>query len=320
LILLWGIASESPLAAVASQLRDLCAQVALLDQRAVEDTSLQLTVGSKVSGELVVAGRRLDLGRVRAVYLRPYDCRDVSVVAAAGPGSALWHRALELDDAMLSWCELTPAMVINRPEAMSSNDSKPYQSRLIAAAGFHVPETLITTDSNLAEAFWAEHGNVVYKSCSSVRSIVQRFNPADRDRLENLRWCPTQFQRHIVGTDCRVHVVGEEVFACRIVAEAADYRYDRDVTIVTCDLDADLAERCKNLSRALGLVVAGLDLRESIDGDWYCFEVNPSPGFTYFQARTGQPIDRAIAKMLLAADRFGSLAKITPSTTQPSVC
>jgi hypothetical protein len=301
--LLWGLASESPLAAVAGQLRTLGAKVALLDQRAVADTSLRLRVGREVSGELVVDGLRLDLSQVRSVYMRPYDCRRISAVAAAGPDSPLWQHAIELDDALLSWCELAPAMVINRPEAMTSNDSKPYQSRLIAAAGFRTPETLITTEASLADAFWGEHGDVIYKSCSGVRSIVQRFNPADRNRLDNLRWCPTQFQRRIAGTDCRVHVVGDEVFACRIMAEADDYRYDRDAMIVPCELDADVAATCRNLSRALGLVVAGLDLRESVDGDWYCFEVNPSPGFTYFQARTGQPIDLAIAKVLLAADR-----------------
>jgi glutathione synthase/RimK-type ligase-like ATP-grasp enzyme len=275
----------------------------MLDQRAVEDTSLQLRVGSDVSGELTVAGLRLELSQVRSVYIRPYDCQRVAAVVAAGPGSPLWQRATDLDDALLSWCDLTPAMVINRPSAMSSNDSKPYQSRLIAAAGFRTPETLITTDSRLAQAFYAKHGDVVYKSCSSVRSIVRRFDPADQARLEDLRWCPTQFQQRIVGTDYRVHVVGEDVFACRIMAEADDYRYDSDAVVVACKLDSDLAERCKSLSRALDLLVAGLDLRESIAGDWYCFEVNPSPGFTYYQERANQPIDLAIAEMLLAEDR-----------------
>ena len=300
MILLWGLASESPLAAVAGQLRGLGARVALLDQRAVRDTSLRLRFGTEISGDLTVDGLRLDLARVTAVYLRPYDSRRLGPVAAAGPESPLWRHAMELDDALTSWCELTPALVVNRPAAMSSNESKPYQSRLIAAAGFRTPETLITTDPERAEAFWAEHRDVIYKSCSGVRSTVQRFNPAARDRLRNLRWCPTQFQRRIEGPDYRVHVVGEEVFACRIQAEAYDYRYDRNAAVVACALDADLADRCRKLTRALGLAVAGLDLREPADGAWYCFEVNPSPGFSYFQARTGQPIDRAIAEVLLA--------------------
>jgi ribosomal protein S6-L-glutamate ligase RimK-like protein len=299
-ILLWGLASESPLAAVASQLRELGGQVALLDQRAVEATSLRLRFGTEVCGELTVDGLRLDLARVRSVYLRPYDSRRLGPVAAAGQGSPLWRHALELDDALISWCELTPALVVNRPAAMCSNESKPYQAGLIAAAGFRTPETLVTTDGELAEAFWAEHRDVIYKSCSGVRSVVQRFNPAARDRLRDLRWCPTQFQRRIVGPDYRVHVVGEQVFACRIEAGADDYRYDRHAAVVACTLDADLAGRCRDLTRALGLTVAGLDLRESADGAWYCFEVNPSPGFSYFQARTGQRIDRAIAEILIA--------------------
>jgi D-alanine-D-alanine ligase-like ATP-grasp enzyme len=34
------------------------------------------------------------------------------------------------------------------------------------------------------------------------------------------------------------------------------------------------------------------------DGRWYCFEVNPSPGFSYFENLTGQPIAKAIATYL----------------------
>jgi D-alanine-D-alanine ligase-like ATP-grasp enzyme len=51
----------------------------------------------------------------------------------------------------------------------------------------------------------------------------------------------------------------------------------------------------------MGLAVAGIDLRRTPEGQWYCFEVNPSPGFTYFQAQAGQAIDQAIAQLLLQA-------------------
>lgn len=303
MILLWGLASEAPLAAVADRLRELGAPVALLDQRAVRDTTLRLGFGPRIDGELIVDGLCLDLTSVTSVYLRPYDSRRLGPVAAAGPDSTLWRHAVELDDALISWCELTPALAVNRPAAMSSNESKPYQAGLIAAAGLLTPDTLITNDPEQADAFWTEHRDVIYKSCSGVRSVVQRFNPAARERLRNLRWCPTQFQRRIAGVDYRMHIVGEEVFACRIESEADDYRYDGGAKIVACTLDPGLVRRCQKLSRHLGLLVAGVDLRESPDGAWYCFEVNPSPGFSYFQARTGQPIDRAIAELLLAGAR-----------------
>ncbi len=54
--------------------------------------------------------------------------------------------------------------------------------------------------------------------------------------------------------------------------------------------------------------MAGIDLRLDPEGRWYCFEVNPSPGYSFFQEHTGQRIDRAIARLLLAADRRGGTA------------
>jgi D-alanine-D-alanine ligase-like ATP-grasp enzyme len=39
-------------------------------------------------------------------------------------------------------------------------------------------------------------------------------------------------------------------------------------------------------------------MRRTDEGEWYCFEINPSPGFTYYQNATGAPIDAAIAKLL----------------------
>jgi glutathione synthase/RimK-type ligase-like ATP-grasp enzyme len=50
--------------------------------------------------------------------------------------------------------------------------------------------------------------------------------------------------------------------------------------------------------RGMRLTVAGVDLRWAPGGAWYCFEVNPSPAFSYFAQATGQPIARAIARLL----------------------
>ena len=40
------------------------------------------------------------------------------------------------------------------------------------------------------------------------------------------------------------------------------------------------------------LLVAGVDLRRTPCGELYCLEVNPSPGFTYFEQLAG--IDLAV--------------------------
>jgi len=55
------------------------------------------------------------------------------------------------------------------------------------------------------------------------------------------------------------------------------------------------------LSAALGLDFAGIDLKLTDEGEVYCFEVNPCPAFSYYEHSTGQPIAHAIACYL--ADR-----------------
>jgi hypothetical protein len=64
-------------------------------------------------------------------------------------------------------------------------------------------------------------------------------------------------------------------------------------------MPVDVASRCVRLARGLGLPLAGVDLRRTPAGEWVCFEVNPSPAFTFYASRTGQKIAAAIAALLL---------------------
>lgn len=306
MILLWGLPGDRPLTAVRDALQRLGCPVLFLDQQAVLHTEVELCVGSIVEGILRTRDEVIELNKVKAVYLRPYDTRRLPVVANVDKDSEMWRHALAVEDILMSWAELTPAMVINPPTAMATNNSKPYQAAWIKAHGFEIPDTLITTDPGAALEFWRHHGSVIYKSVSGVRSIVSRLTTEHLERLEDVAWCPTQFQQYIAGCDYRVHVVDKEVFACKITSSADDYRYATRsgacATIESCDLPEDIASRCKTLAASLNLIVAGLDLRRTPDDIWYGLEVNPSPGFTYFQEATNQPIDKAIARLLASGE------------------
>lgn len=305
MILLWGTLEDEPLAAVRDALLAQGAPVFLADERHVLETELHLFVDGDIRGALRIRDQECPLDAVQGVYVRCDDPRRLPDIAEAGEGSAAWNHAIGIDEALSSWLELTSALVLNRPSAMASNNSKPYQASKIRSFGFAIPDTLITTDPLAAKEFWERHGTVIYKSISGVRSIVSRLGSLHADRFADVAWCPTQFQQYIPGNDCRVHVVGDEVFACDIVSEADDYRYAGrngiDVDIRPCDLPRDCADRCRALAASLGLTVAGIDLRRAPDGRWYCFEVNPSPGFTYYEAATNQPIAKAIAHYLISA-------------------
>jgi len=300
MILLWGIASDHPLAAVRDELWKIGAPAYLLDQRAVLEMSAEMEVSSELTAVLRTPDGVLDMAAITAAYLRPYDARDVPVVAGTGWGSAAWHYAGAIDDLISAWSEVAPALIVNHPSAMASNGSKPYQLEKIREAGLGVPETLITTDPEAARAFWHRCGEVIYKSVSGVRSRVSRLRPEHDARLADVVTCPTQFQQYVPGRDYRVHVVGERTFACEIASGADDYRYPSGsaVDMRACELPGDIEALCVRAARLLNLAVAGLDLRRSPEGQWFCFEVNPSPAFTYFEAGSGQPIGRAVAELL----------------------
>ncbi|SDL36732.1 ATP-grasp domain-containing protein [Tessaracoccus oleiagri] len=217
-----------------------------------------------VGSELRRPSGNVALDGVSGFYLRGHG--------AADPSTA---------QALRDWAELTPSTVrvVNRRRGSASNFSKPGQSLAIAAAGFRTPTGLLTTDPTAARAFVEQHGKVIVKSASAVRSIVRTVDV--HEDFASVAWCPTQFQAFVPGTEYRVHLVGGRVFARRIISDAVDYRYGAAAT-APAELPDEVAGRCVGLALALGLELAGLDLRRTPDGEWFCFEANTSPVWTAY--------------------------------------
>ncbi len=304
MILLCGILSETSLAMVADALRRRGIDHVVVNQRHVRQLTMELVLDDAgLRGQLSGPDYRVDLADVSAVYLRLMDDRWLPELEREPPQSPASIAGRALHELLGQWADITPARVVNRYIAMGSNFSKPYQLQLIREHGFAVPQTLVTNDPERLAAFRAAHGPLIYKSISSERSIVGRLDEHDTARIERIRWCPVQFQAFVPGPNLRVHTVGDEVFATLIDTEAVDYRYairqtGRAPTFTPYNLDDELAERCVALAAALGLEVAGLDLKLAPDGRIICLEVNPSPVFSYYQLHTGQPLADAIARLL----------------------
>lgn len=188
------------------------------------------------------------------------------------------HRALQLAVNALSQV----ALVVNRPSAGGSNDSKPYQTALLQRHGFLVPRSCSTNLPRLAERFVAscERG-AIYKSNSGERSIVQAVSSEDKTRFEFLPRCPVFFQERIWGANVRVHVVRDRCHAVLIRSDAVDYRYDDSgkASEMPFTLPGDIAALCVSVTAALDLEFSGIDFILTEDSQYYCLEVNPMPGY-----------------------------------------
>lgn len=308
MILLCGIASETPLRMVRERLDKMRAKYVMLDQRdfARSEIHYEITQG-KVTGRLRIGESIYPLEGFGAVYTRLMDDRCLPELKSEPHSSPLRNYCRGFHETLTRWMEVCPAVVVNRCAPMGSNASKPYQAQLIRRFGFLVPETLITNVPESVREFQREHGKIIYKSISAARSIVQTFEEKDGDRLEQIRWCPTQFQSRVEGTNVRVHIVGERVYATAITTEATDYRYatrqsGEPAALREVELCGGLAEKCVSLARSLELPFAGVDLKITPENEVYCFEVNPSPAFSYYESHTGQPIAEGLAAYLVEAE------------------
>jgi glutathione synthase/RimK-type ligase-like ATP-grasp enzyme len=309
-ILLCGIRSEPPLARVADELARMGRPVIWFDQRRAGDMEMQLDVADgRVEGSLLLGQDRapMPLAGIGAVYVRTMDDRRLPEVERLPEAAPKRLHFRSLHDKLATWLEVTRSLVVNRSASQASNFSKPYQAQLIATAGFAVPDTLITSDPAAAVRFRERHGRVIYKSISGVRSIVKLLTDLDMVRIERLAACPVQFQAYIEGLDVRVHTIGADVFAARVMSWSTDYRYPNRSggpypAVEPYQLPDELAEQCLRLTKQLGLELAGIDLRITPSGTPVCFEVNPSPAYTYYEDLAGLSIAAAIARHLAAAD------------------
>lgn len=298
MILLCGIASETPLLMVQEQLAKLGIPYVLFNQRQFSTIEMEFWIsGGEVRGRLQLEDRSYLLEDFHGVYTRLMDDQLLPELMDEPVNSPKRRYCRALHDTLVNWCEIAPGRVVNRTAPMGSNFSKPYQAQLIRENGFEVPETLITNDPVLVLEFRKKHKGLIYKSISCVRSIVKTLETGDLSRLDRIRWCPTQFQEYVEGTNVRVHTVGSEVFATSISAESTDYRYG-NAELKPFELSDELTEKCVRLSQALGLDFAGIDLKITPEDRVFCFEVNPSPAFSYYEANTGQPIAEAVARYL----------------------
>ncbi|HYG65973.1 MAG TPA: hypothetical protein VEL74_25590 [Thermoanaerobaculia bacterium] len=296
MILVVGSASDTVASALVRQLRETGHPFQVLDEDHPERYSVQPDRVAGRPGYRVLGGGCDGASPVGSIFLRH------AVAGRLDPGRvASLGKLHEQLNRMLA---VARCPTVNLPANAGSNYSKPFQVGLMAEAGFDVPRSLVTNIPENARRFYDElGGRVIFKGISNVATFAQVLTPDKLDRLDRLPDCPTLFQEYVAGVDYRVHVVGDEAFVTRLRSRGEDYRRDAragdpDLIIEPASMDERTVARCIEITRRLGLVVSGIDFKESPEGRLVALEVNPYPQFTFYEGRSGQPITRAVVSYL----------------------
>jgi glutathione synthase/RimK-type ligase-like ATP-grasp enzyme len=303
MVLVCGHRYEPVTAFLCSRLEKLKIDHRRLDLHAVPqgaDLDLSWAAG-RPCGSISTTDWRIEFDELSGVYFRNVELNESDKEEEETDGEGQVYP--ETDARLAAVLNSLPCKVLNRPAATYSNRSKPYQALVIRRFGFKIPKTLVTNDSEAIAGFFTEcHGKLIFKSISGVRSTVRLMTNEDFGRLQLLENCPTQFQEYLAGDNIRVHVIGERVFAVRIQCEAVDYRYAGEegysLTMAPAVLPEYIAANCIRLTKELGLSLSGIDLKETPAGEYYCFEVNASPAFLFYEFPARPVIADAIAEFL----------------------
>ncbi|AKL74098.1 hypothetical protein IMCC26256_111829 [Actinobacteria bacterium IMCC26256] len=205
---------------------------------------------------------------------------------------------------------------LSHPDAVRAASFRPAQLRAAVAAGFTVPETLVSQDPALVYDFMrAIGGRAIAKLVSSGPPRLPSNDPYNvfagivetRDLDDSqISLSPVLYQRPVPKAyELRVTLVGDNLLACAMDSQTSmdgldDWRRADPESIAhrPVTLDDPTATRCRRLARALGLEFGAFDLVVTPEGETVFLEVNPNGQWLWIEDFTGLPIAAAIARWL----------------------
>lgn len=205
------------------------------------------------------------------------------------------------------------AIWVNHPRATYAAESKPLQLYRAARAGLRVPRTAVANEVGPEVALLFDKDNAVV--AKSLDTALLSFEGAEAFIYTNtgsrqgvldsrLSDAPVVFQERLhPKTDVRATVVGDRVFAARILRDGrgveGDWRLAKDeVQFVPTALPPDVAGGCAQLVRDLDLLFGAIDLA-IVGEEYYFLELNPTGEWAWLVEEAGMNIHRAVAEILV---------------------
>ena len=198
---------------------------------------------------------------------------------------------------------------MNFPAKTYLAESKPYQLYIASRCGFTVPATCASNDAVEIKQRFPEFA--IIKSLDTVLLhdgddclfTYTTLSQTSEISEEAARDTPLLAQELLKEkTDLRITLVGDSIFAVRILADGRGIEGDwrlvprDDLQYENTELSAELRHQCHALARSLGLSYAAIDLIETPE-DTYFIEVNPTGEWGWINGET-QPIAATLAEWL----------------------
>jgi hypothetical protein len=235
----------------------------------------------------------------------------------------------ELLSHVFAFVEYCPAMVVNRPSAGFSNSAKLRQLISLGNHGFKVPNSFISMNPDGAQDAVSPDGSWIIKGTAQHRTKVKVLDEQAFFNMEALAEWPALFQERVIGSDVRVHVIGEICIGIEMATRAVDYRYPGNEPVRYSGIAVPLAikVRCLHYCQTEGLLFCGFDFKISeATNDWVVLEANPMPAFNFFDKRLGGTISHELIRLLTERPEnpFGGLKgpraeALIPVADRPSV-
>ena len=270
--------------------------------------------------------RELGLGAELSVFSRSPDRaewrRSDGTIGRLGEARAIWYRPkvspttpIEVVDdedrrfIQREWSEMVRGVLaslevpqINAFHA-SATATKPRQLAIAHRVGLAIPDTIITNSATRARQLVSDGAAVIHKVLAAPDDrllATKQWEESDADHLGALTHCPIIFQRRVEGTrELRITAVGDRLFAAEFSTELVDGRLDQAVHHVRHELPASVERQLLELTSALSLHVATIDMRIDARGEYQFLELNPEGQYLWIEIRTGMPISEAIADLLI---------------------
>jgi RimK-like ATP-grasp domain len=216
-----------------------------------------------------------------------------------------------------TWSALDCLWLPAPPITLQKAKLKGLQLKVASDIGFEIPPTLITNSPEDAIDFYNQHkGQIISKIAgpNQLRKLRDDFarytelvTPQDLIYTHALQYCPIIFQAHVPKLiELRITVVGKTVLAAEIHSQNSKHaqldwrRHDFSNTHYwTHKLPQDVAEKCIELTEALGLCYGAIDMILTPEKKYIFVEINPNGQYLWIEKATGLPISDSICDLLI---------------------